>query len=1081
MTDPSVSPQAYEYFEQEAIELLQTMNGELQTLRQDFSVQKVHTLMRTAHTLKGASASVGLETIKKTTHSLEDVFRALCHQDTVISVDMERLLFEGFECLQLLMSAQLAGAEVDDADILDRMATVVTQFQERLGDRFGQGGHLPTSSELGFDMTQSIFEVGVAQRIEALSGALNNPDPEELLVILRTQAEVFDGLGESLELPGFQAIAQTTLSAIQQQPDQILNIAPVALENFQVAHTAVLNGDRTQGGTPSEALKQFCRNTPLSPALSPGGAKPITRLNPPGHPRKRGNWLQRRWQKFTQASELSASESARVAQQRLPTRPTTAQSTTLTNPAVSPSTVSASTDTQQAFPETTELAELAPTDLGALNLPPDESTAQLDRKTTTDLEPDTKLEIDPPPPPPNLEPLSAAQPNGATIRMSIEHLDQLNQTMGDLLTQQNRQTLYNEQLNSLIKKLLNRIEQQQQQLNVRKDQALISNRPTHPHTTTLTKASSTVQATQLLKQQRPLTASSTLPYGYFDSLELDDYGELQLLVQFCLEETVQQSESAKAIELFVRRSREALEKQKRLLANTRETLLEARMVPLSSIFEQFPAVVERLQAQHNKRVDIALEGGDVLVDKAIADNLYEPLLHLVRNAFDHGIESPKERLLKNKLIGGNITLEGVQQGRHLLIHVKDDGQGLNLEMIRRKAIERQLIIPTVAAALTSEQTVELLFEVGFSTLDETNTLSGRGVGLDAVRARVRSLQGWITVSHTQHEGTCFTLHIPASLTIAKLLLCQAKGRIYGLIADAVEHIVIPTAKQIRVWEGGKMLTWQARGDEHLVPINALDEVLHYASPLSHHQSHHRLGTTLSLTQTGHQTTTSSPVILLNNNNTLVGLEVDQLLGEQELVISPLGKTVVPPPYLYGSSILPDGQLTLVLDSLMLANLIIKRRKNNLENTANRDLPKTTPTQNKPIFLKKLILTVDDSITVRTTLAETLQKANYQVIQARDGAEALQLLERYSDVQAILCDIEMPGMNGFEFLKARQRTPAIATIPTIMLTSRANTKHRLLTEELGASAYLTKPYLTPQLLKTLTQAIESQTGSPENTS
>ena len=140
---------------QEASELLQTMDEELQDLREAFSVQKVHNLMRAAHTLKGASASVGLEAVKKTTHSLEDVFKALCYQDTVISVEMEGLIFQSYDCLKLLMSAQLASAQIDEADILDRMAAIITRLQVMLGDRFGQAGHLPTSSELGFDMTQS--------------------------------------------------------------------------------------------------------------------------------------------------------------------------------------------------------------------------------------------------------------------------------------------------------------------------------------------------------------------------------------------------------------------------------------------------------------------------------------------------------------------------------------------------------------------------------------------------------------------------------------------------------------------------------------------------------------------------------------------------------------------------------------------------------------------------------------------------------------------------------------------------------------------------------------------------------------
>ncbi|MEN8447316.1 MAG: response regulator, partial [Cyanobacteria bacterium J06555_13] len=601
-------------------------------------------------------------------------------------------------------------------------------------------------------------------------------------------------------------------------------------------------------------------------------------------------------------------------------------------------------------------------------------------------------------------------------------------------------------LSGLVKKLLDRIARQQKQLNQRRDHNKLGTPiPTENNITT--------------------AATANLSFAHFDSLELDQYSDIQLLAQSFLEETVQQSESAEAIELFVTRAGQELEKQKRLLANTRETLLGARMLPLDKIFQRFPSAIDRLKAQHKKQVALTLIGSDVLVDKVIADKLFDPLLHLVRNAFDHGIESPARRQQQNKPAAGNITIEALQQGRHLVINVKDDGQGLNLEMIRRKAVDNQVITAAEAATLTPDQTVDLLFEAGFSTASEVDDLSGRGVGLDAVRAQVRSLQGWVAVTHTPGEGTCFSLQIPSSLTIAKLLLCQAQGRIYALIADAIEHILIPTTEQVRAWDGGKTLTWQANGEEHLIPVNALADVLHYASPMPNHR--------LIETRGDIKATASDPVILLNHQNALVGLEVDQLLGEQELVISSLGETIVPPAYLYGSSILPDGQLTLVLDGVMLAKIVLDQRsKGSIDIKLDERPSPIQPSKNEPVFVKKLVLTVDDSITVRNTLAEALQKADYQVIQARDGAEALQQLKRYPDIEAILCDIEMPGMNGFEFLKVRQQTPEIASIPTIMLTSRGGTKHRLLTKELGATTYLTKPYLTPQLLKTLAEAIET---------
>jgi CheY-like chemotaxis protein len=341
---------------------------------------------------------------------------------------------------------------------------------------------------------------------------------------------------------------------------------------------------------------------------------------------------------------------------------------------------------------------------------------------------------------------------------------------------------------------------------------------------------------------------------------------------------------------------------------------------------------------------------------------------------------------------------------------------------------------------------------------------------------VRSLQGWVTVSYEPGAGTCFTLQIPSNLTIAKLLLCQAQERVYALITDAIEHILIPAPAQIRAWEGGKTLTWQTDNNEHIVPVSALTDVLHYASPLPNHR--------LSEPRSSIEITAAAPVILLRHQNSLVGLEVDQLLGEQELVINALGETIVPPPYLYGSSILPDGQLTLVLDGLMLAKIVLDQRTQSTQrnidsSTAGEDSGPAKSVDRETGTAKKLILTVDDSITVRNALAEALQKADYQVIQARDGAEALQQLQRYPNVKMILCDIEMPGMNGFEFLKLRQQTPQIAAIPTIMLTSRAGTKHRLLTQELGATTYLTKPYLTPQLLEAVAEAIDPEIRRPIN--
>ena len=842
---------------------------------------------------------------------------------------------------------------------LDRMAIVMTQLKDLLGDRMGQQGHLLTSNELGFDLTQSIFEMGVTQRIESLCAALESPHPEELMALLQTQGEVFTDLAESLNLPGFRKIAQTTLGAISQQPEKILQIAPIVLENLRSAQAAVLNGDRAQGGSPSTELQQFYDPTHPVPArkiatqlennndrfddrVVINNSAPVVQSVVAHQP----GWFKRQWQAITQPigdTPGRLSDRSRTEYNQRYSHDSTgfseplfsdslARSDDLANPASF-----AGPNPPVSEADDTDWEELTDTEMEYLDAELDELDDRLDiefnplplmdisigdraEPTAEPLDSSPSLDSS------NIKPLdpvqsvdqssirSSSHSSEAAIRMSVGHLDRLSQAMGELLTQQNRQALYNDQLAALIKKLLNRISQQQQQLQQQQLQN-ITHQITHQRSPDVLYApvSSMASAADQLS-----AGSATLDYAAFDSLELDRYSDVQFLIQSVLEETVQQSENAEAIELFVRQSGQALTQQKRLLADTRETLLSARMVPLDAVFQRFSPAVDRLLKQYYpKQVDLVTCGGEVLIDRVIADRLYEPLLHLVRNAFDHGIESPEERAAQYKASAGQITIEGSQQGRILTISVRDNGRGLNLEIIRHKAVENGLMSATKAATLTPAQTIDLIFEAGFSTASKVDELSGRGVGLDAVREQARSLKGWVTVSHELGAGTGFTLHIPASLTIANLLLCQSKSRTYALITDAVEHILLPTEAQVRIWEGGKMLTWQAQEEEYLVPINALSEILRDASTLSNHRSSPRV------TADRHhlEAAAARPVILLRDRDRLVGVEVDQLLGEQALVISPLGNTVVPPDYLYGSSLLPDGKLTLVLDGTLLAKRV----------------------------------------------------------------------------------------------------------------------------------------------------------------
>ncbi|EKV00292.1 chemotaxis protein histidine kinase-like protein [Leptolyngbya sp. PCC 7375] len=250
------------YFQQEAAQLLQQIGDELQALSQNFSIQKAHTLMRLAHTLKGAAATVGLDVIKTITQALENAFKALCTPDANLTPTVKDLIFEGYNCLELMVSVRLAKEPIDESNMLDRIATIVSQLQENLGDRFGQDSYLPTSIELGVDVTQAIFESGVTDYLNELSQALKTPDPDSLKALLHIHADVFIGLAESLQLPGFGAIAKATLAALKQHPAQTVHIAHIALDDYRAGQTKVLQGDRNQGGAPSSALLQLGTQVP---------------------------------------------------------------------------------------------------------------------------------------------------------------------------------------------------------------------------------------------------------------------------------------------------------------------------------------------------------------------------------------------------------------------------------------------------------------------------------------------------------------------------------------------------------------------------------------------------------------------------------------------------------------------------------------------------------------------------------------------------------------------------------------------------------------------------------------------------
>ncbi|MFN6570148.1 response regulator [Dendronalium sp. ChiSLP03b] len=1049
--DPSNHQHLEQAFLAEAAELLQTIEQSLIGLLDEKTTEKVHALMRSAHTLKGSAASVGQETIKTIAHHLEDVFQALYPQELEIDPELGALLLDAYECLRTPLSATLMGLSYNEAEILDKTASIFAQLQHKLGDFFGREAPLPSSEELGFDVVESIFCGSVLQDLQQLEADIQSQDPQQIQTTLNSQAEFFAELAASYSLSGLGEIAQATLNALKAHPDKVLQIAQVALENFKAAQAAVLAGDRTQGGEISPQLRELAMLTTPVPELQ---GQPVSIAAPPTQTATTEN----------QPSPLLSASEAESIWSFFPKR------------------------TDNTLPKAPEVLEPISQDSVVAPSAIDRILQSIwigDPQTSCRYS-DSDRPASPPPAPSLQAQSSASLPS---IRVAIEQLDRLSHTIGELLINENQQNLQSNHIHKAAQETLLQFLHCQQQLSkvsTWSDRHLLlperKQRHMHVSPRSVIPASPTGEA-----------------QSKFDALEMDTYSELHIFLQNLTEDMVQLGERIEAFNALVQQSRFSLGKRKQLLSGAQEDLLQARMVPLGTVLNRFPRLLQQMVATYHKPVELKLTGTKVLVDKAISEQLYDPLLHMIRNAFDHGIEPIETRRQQGKPETGTITIQAYHQGNRTTIEIRDDGRGFNWESIRQRAIEKHLLTSEQAAYTSEDQLAELLFEPGFSTANQIGELSGRGIGLDVVRTQLQTLQGSIVVRSLSGQGTTFTLQLPLSLTTARLLVCQSQGITYALLSEGISQVLLPQPEQIQVQQSlhgqGMQKFWQWGEGQHqqLVPIRPLANLVDYKYPLFT-QDHNLTLSPFPVKQRN----TVEPLLLLQTEQQYLCLQVDQILVEQELVIKSLGRVLTLPSYIQGYSVLGNGSLTLTIDPLELVRQTWETDMmptSQASSLTTKLLPAPEPVltlegqqseltitqpQQQPIEVntavaqpnRVAVLVVEDSVVQRQSLVQTLQKADYQVLQAGDGREAIAQMLQHGNVNLVICDIEMPRMNGFEFLEHHRQDERLAGIPVVMLTTRSGQKHRQLALALGAKAYLTKPYSEPNFLAAIAELVNS---------
>lgn len=1125
---PSPDPYQAEnlaYFLTEAQDLLQTLEQKLISLHQERTTACIHDLMRAAHTLKGAAASVGQRAIQEVSHVMEDIFKALYNPELEIDAEVESLLFEGYECLRRPLTAALHGEAEDESDVMNRAASIIARLQEKFGDAFNPDAVMPTSAELGFDMVQSMFEVGVTQYLEKLRQAIQNQDAIALATTLQSQAEMFLGFAESLNLPGFGAIAQTTLQALEAHPEEAMAIAQVALEDFLQGREQVLAGDRTAGGTPSAALQRWTtRETPnTTEDLFGWDDTDHIHLSYPEEESMVDADLSTASAPTPPIPE--AKNSADVDLQDL----ISALEDELFQENPAPPTPLHSPTESISFP--VETFDEADSDLTDLILALREEALQqggaVQHSATSTTPSPTKVEpairfnpsgqttshavtVDVSSSATNLGSAHASISTGTTaavahdstskhstpIRVDLKHLENLNHFTGELLINQNQQTTQNDSLRIQVQNLAQGLQRHQQilySIQAWADQWLI--RASAQSNFSLPAGGTSWQRVEL-PSSLSLTTQGLSSLAAFDALEIDRYSGLHSLVQGALSDFSTLESTAETVRQLVKQNQRTIQGQQRFLTHIRDDLTNMRMSPLETIFNRFPSMLERLVKTHQKSVEIHWHGGDIQVDKAIADKLYDPLLHLIRNAFDHGIEHSEVRQENGKKASGQIHIEAYNQSRHTIIEVSDDGCGIDIDRIRQRVIQLSLVKPEDIASYSATQLLDFLFEPGFSTREQVSDLSGRGMGLDIVRSQLAAMGGSVQIHSQPQRGTTFILHIPLSFSITKMLVCQAKSVAYALPVQQVERILLPKPHAYKIHAQRRALQVFEPGYEPLIPLRSLDELLSYAAGGDRVARSRRYQHNAFSKQQGNS---EHPyILLLQSKQKRWALQVEQILGEQELVVRPL-KGMTPPDYIYGGAILGDNDVALAIDPDVLlqtegnapqpisvspvpapnsprpnpaTTLPPQTHRGLLSASPNREEQRPSDTSAK----RYILLVVDDSITLRKMLTDTLEQRGHQVIQAQDGQDAIEKLNSHSPVDLVLCDIEMPRLNGFEFLAYSRQHPELSKIPVVMLTSRTTEKHRQMALGLGANGYVTKPYTDDRLLSTLEQVLQ-QTLKP----
>ncbi|MFZ7792289.1 Hpt domain-containing protein [Acinetobacter lwoffii] len=531
-------------------------------------------------------------------------------------------------------------------------------------------------------------------------------------------------------------------------------------------------------------------------------------------------------------------------------------------------------------------------------------------------------------------------------------------------------------------------------------------------------------------------------YADFDPLEMDQYSSLNQLSKSLAESASDLVDFKSTLADKIRETEGLLLQQSRIQAEIQESLMRTRLVPFDRMLPRLQRIVRQTSTTLNRPAELVVQNTEGELDRNILERLVTPFEHMLRNAIDHGLEDTADRIALNKPEVGSIVLNISRQGTDVIVSFSDDGKGIDAEKIREKALSLDLI--KADQVIDQEEILQFIFHPGFSTAKAVTQISGRGVGLDVVQSEIKSLGGHVSVSSELGKGTVFTIRVPTTVAVSDALMVKVGDQQYAISLAQIDRIVRIAPTTLESYFNSK--------DDYF-KIDGANYKLRYLSEFVGNQPIPRLN------NVGH----SLPVLLIKGNSgQTIALLVDQLVGSRaQIVVKPIGQQFANVGVVAGATILGDGQVCLILDGQNVARQIqatqrVKQLNDQRDGSRNSNA-------------RRLVMIVDDSVTVRKVTSRLLERQGYDIVTAKDGVDAIEQLENVRP-DLMLLDIEMPRMDGFEVTNLVRHHDIHRDLPIIMITSRTGEKHRERAFSLGVTHYMGKPFQEAELLANIQQLI-----------